>query len=271
MAIGYFFINLDRDGERRSHMMTAAARMGLDFVRIPAVDLALLAVTPSASFRPFRYSNERWTLRPFETAVFESHRKAWSTFLATGHDLAVIMEDDMLFAPGFAETVGHLQACAGTFDIVKLNHSAQRRRMGPARQVARGLTLRRIHENMADAGCYLLTRQAAMHLLDASRTYCAHADDFIFSPDRGLRSFQLIPPNSAQILYLDAPASRIDTVSTRLLQTDRADKGPPAFRIWKELRRLGKKAAAGLRSRLQQGEQIDMPALLSQFRPMDQD
>lgn len=271
MAIGYFFINLDRDEERRSHMMTAAAQMGLDFVRISAVDLTLLAATPSASFRPFRYSNERWTLRPFETAVFESHRKAWSVFLESEHEVAVIMEDDMLFARSFAETVNILQTCPETFDIVKLNHSAQPRRMGRARQLAPGLALRPIHENMADAGCYMLTRPAAMQLLASSRTYCAHVDDFIFSPDRGMRIFQLIPPNSAQILYMENRARQIDTVSTRLLQSDRADKGPPAFRIWKELRRLAKNAARRLRSRLQQGEQIDMPALLSEFRPMDQD
>lgn len=270
MATGFFFINLDRDGDRRTHMAQCAARMGLDFVRVPAVDLARLAESPSDAFRPYRYRNERWTLRPFEMAVFESHRKAWKTFLGTQHAFAVIMEDDMLFAPEFAETVRSLQSGATpVFDLVKLNHSAQRRRMGPLQHLPSGLALRKIHENIADAGCYLLTRQTAERLLSASQNYCAHVDDFIFSPDRGLRSYQLFPPVSAQMLYFEDAARRLASVSSRLEQTDRAIKGPLTFRLWKELRRLGKKGERLVLSGLQKGEHVDMPALLSAFRPMD--
>lgn len=268
MATAFFYINLDRDGDRSWHMQRSASALGMSFRRVAAVDLATLKDTPPAGFRPHRFSNERWTLRPFEIAVFESHRKAWAAFLATSDDLGVIMEDDMLFAPSFAETVEMLEATRSTFDIVKLNHSAQPRLLGQPLVNASGLDLRPIDENIADAGCYMLSRRAAEILMDQSRTYCAHLDDFVFSPDRRLRSLQLIPPVAAQMIYLEAPTRTLTTISTRLEQTDRAAKGPFAFRAWKEIRRLAKNGLRRVKSRAKRGEVVDFPALLDDFRPM---
>lgn len=268
MATGFFFINLDRDQERCAHMLRSAALLGKSFTRIEAVDLTSFAESLPVRFSPFKFSNERWTLRPFEIAVFESHRRAWTALLETEHELGLIMEDDMLFESSFAQTITRLETHQSLFDIIKLNHSVQPRRLGPPIRGFHDMSLRMVHENIADAGCYIVTRHAAESLLEQSETYCSHLDDFVFSPDRGLRTLQLIPPIAAQMIYMAEPKQTLATISTRLQQTDQAAKGPLSFRIWKEVRRLYKKGGRRILSKANKGEQVDMSALLSEFRPM---
>jgi len=269
MDIGFFFINLDRADDRCARMAQNAVTLGLAFQRVPAVDLTRLGDTPPRNFDPCQYRHERWTLRAFEIAVFESHRKAWQTFLDSCHDLAVIMEDDLLFSPDFARQVERLSEASANFDIVKLNHSTQPRRLGRALVGLTRLALHPIQENIADAGGYLITRTAAKSLLEQSKSYCSHLDDFVFSPDRRLRALQLIPPVCAQMIYFVPPAQRADkAISVRLTLTEAAKKGPLRFRIWKELRRLIKRAIWRTKSTVNGGQQVDMSALLADFVPI---
>jgi GR25 family glycosyltransferase involved in LPS biosynthesis len=266
----FLFINLDRDDARRSGMRRAASRLGLSFERVPAVDLRDVQQSPPSGFQPHRFGNPKWTLRAFEIAVFESHRAAWHAFLTGDRPLAVVMEDDLLFGAGFAEIVSALSEHSRLFDIVKINHSPGHRRMGPDRAGLPGLELRPIHQNVPDAGGYLLTRRAAESLLRQSRTYCNHLDDFVFSPDRGLRTMQLLPPACGQVIYRPEAAAAIErfNVSTRLDQPPPLDKGPVAYRVLKESRRLLKRTVWTGRSLLAGGRRIDMDSWLRQFEPL---
>lgn len=269
MTAGYVFINLDREVDRCALMLRSAAALGLRFDRVSACDLATLSTKPPIEYVPFKFRNERWALRPFETAVFESHRKAWKAFLSTDNLFGVIMEDDILFSRNFADDMKSITGSGFDFDVLKINHSIQTRRMGPIQAMAGGLSVRMIYENVADAGCYMLTRKAAEALLSQSRTYSSHLDDFVFSPDRKLKTFQLIPPNCAQLIYFDSEhQSPQISISTRLKIKESMPKGPLTFRVWKELRRLGKRSLIRLRSILNGGEAVDLAALLSDFKPI---
>lgn len=269
MTAGYFFINLDREVDRCALMLRSATNLGLRFDRISACDLATLSTKPPNEYLPFKFSNERWALRPFETAVFESHRKAWKAFLSTDNPFGVIMEDDILFSRNFADEMNAITGSGFDFDVLKINHSIQTRRMGPPQVLAGGLSVRMIYENIADAGCYMLTRKAAEALLSQSQTYSSHLDDFVFSPDRNLKTFQLIPPNCAQLIYFDSEHQAPNiSISTRLKIKENIPKGPLTFRIWKELRRLTKRSRIRLRSSLNGTEAIDLAALLSDFKPI---
>ncbi len=254
-------------------MLASAEALGLRFERISAVDLESIRSEAPPAFRPFRLGNAKWTLRPFEIAVFESHRRAWRAVVDRGAQLAVVMEDDLLFSAGFAHSLTVLASHASRYDVVRLNHSIQRRRLGPPLALDRAVTLRPVHQDMGDAGCYLLTCAAAEELLRQSDAYCAHLDDFVFSPARGLRTFQLFPPVCGQAIHFgEAAAIRSGfNASTRLEQIDRAPKGPLHFRLWKEVRRLGTVGARGLHSRLVGGCVVDMSRHLGAFKPMPSD
>lgn len=251
-------------------MERGASRLLLPFRRVPAIDCRDLGGESPEGFRPHRFRHERWTLRPFEIAVFESHRRAWREFLATNLELAVIMEDDLLFKADFAEAVAKLAAHRPRFDLVKLNHSMRPRRMGPALDGLPGIVLRPVQENIADAGGYLLSRPAAERLLDQSRQYCSHLDDFLFSPDRGLRIVQLFPPICGQVIYRPESVAGIAgfNLSTRIQQPSPADKGPVPFRLFKECRRLSKRFRWTVRSLASGGRRVDMAEWLRDFRPL---
>ena len=268
----YLFINLDQDETRRSLMLRSAEHLGLTFNRIAAFDLKNIGRELTQHAKVSRYSNQRWMLRPFEIAVFESHRRAWFTFLQSDAKLCVVMEDDLLFSHEFRVAMELLAQSVDRFDIVKINHSVQLRLMGHAENIGGGHMLRPILENVSDAGCYMLTRQAAEVLLHESTGYSAHLDDFVFSPDRHLRTLQLFHPVCGQIIHMDEYAkSSTVTISTRLLQTDHIQKGPRTFRLWKELRRILKRAIWRSRAFAQRGERVDMRALLEDFKPLDID
>lgn len=269
MTTGYFFINLDREEERRALMLDSASMLGLQFYRISAVDVRTLDQTQTRNVKAPRYSNARWMLRPLEIAVFESHRKVWEAFMASGHDVCVVMEDDLLFSADFPMVVSILERNTDRFDIARINHASQTRLMGRAVDIGSGLSLRPILENMADAGCYALSRKAARSLLRQSDSYSGHVDDFSFSPDRRLRTVQVFPPACGQIIHMPTAAHPDGiTISARYEQTDILPKGPRAFRVWKELRRLWKKLVTNLRAKLAGGERVNMHALLTKFTPM---
>lgn len=253
-------------------MLRSAEHLGLTFHRVAAFDLKNLGRELTQHAKVSRYSNQRWMLRPFEIAVFESHRRAWSTFLQHEAELCVVMEDDLLFADGFRAATETLAQAADRFDIVKINHSVQQRLMGRADAIGGGHVLRPILENVSDAGCYMLTRHAAEVLLRDSAGYSSHLDDFVFSPDRRLRTVQLFQPACGQIIHMHdfAKSSKL-TISTRLLQTDQIKKGPRTFRMWKELRRVLKRGIWRSRAFMLQGERVDMRALLDDFKPLDID
>jgi GR25 family glycosyltransferase involved in LPS biosynthesis len=267
--VGYY-INLNRDSGRRQVMETTASRLSLPLQRIPAIDCRSLGPHWPAGFQPHRYRHERWTLRSFEIAVFESHRKAWSQFLASEHRLGLILEDDLCFSREFPKVLGSLSRHPDRFDIVRLCHSIQSRRFGPAITGTPGLVLRAIHENIADAGGYLLTRPAAESLLHQSRQYCSHLDDFLFSPDRGLRIMQLFPPACGQFIHKpDAtPIAAAINLSNRLPLVETAPKGPLGFRLFKESRRLVKRFCWRVRSGLSGGSRVDMTTFLRTFDPL---
>ncbi|ESW59845.1 MAG: hypothetical protein Q27BPR15_15175 [Rhodobacter sp. CACIA14H1] len=268
----YLFINLEQDQSRRSLMQRSASRLGLTFQRVSAFDLQRLGKEPTQHAKSTGYRNERWGLRPFEIAVFESHRRAWSIFLQSDAELCVVMEDDLLFAEFFRDAIDAAAKVGDRFDIVKINHSVQPRLMGRPKSISNGHILRPILENVSDAGCYLLTRHAAKVLLQRSQGYSSHLDDFVFSPDRRLRTFQLFQPACGQIIHLDDVAKSTDfTVSTRLLQTDHVIKGPRPFRVWKELRRITKRTGWKIRAFFKRGERVDMRSLLTDFVPIKVD
>ncbi len=72
-----YVINLDRSTERMAHMAELLSAQGLEFIRIPAVDDKMQG--PHVS-------------------CFLSHIKVWETFLASDHDYALVLEDDVLMA-----------------------------------------------------------------------------------------------------------------------------------------------------------------------------
>ena len=116
------FINLDKDGERRTRIEGQLAHLGLPGERLPAVWWKHL---PPAE-QSLLYSAERnhglyyQPLVDGEKGCYASHIQAWRQLLASDAPALVVLEDDVRLTPQFAEVVKAIAALQEPWDMVKL-------------------------------------------------------------------------------------------------------------------------------------------------------
>lgn len=117
-----YLINLDTS-EDRLHVMHGRARsVGLSFQRIPGIlgsDLLLdrLEEVDIAAY-------EKWhgkALNPGEVGCYLSHISALRTFLASGAEFGLILEDDANFPKNFQLLIHSIIANSCCWDVVKLS------------------------------------------------------------------------------------------------------------------------------------------------------
>ena len=101
-------INLPAATERRAAVEEQARRLGLEVQFVEAVAGKDLPENPPAYDRKGRAKIYTYDLSPNEIACTLSHIKAMETFLASGADYAVIMEDDIVFADNIKEGLHEL-------------------------------------------------------------------------------------------------------------------------------------------------------------------
>lgn len=120
--IGVWVINLDQDSDRMSAMATQLDAMGLPFQRFAAVygkdhyD-TLIQNADEAAYQRNMGSN----LLPGKLGVFASHTKVWEDFIASDHEIALILEDDVVFHDDFRDSLDLALAQSGKWDTLRFN------------------------------------------------------------------------------------------------------------------------------------------------------
>lgn len=163
-----WYINLDRSTERRRDMEAGLAALNLPFVvnRFAAVDGK---ADPGLRDRfvdtkTFRRQMSRDIL-PGEIGVFLSHLRVWEAFLETGAEVALIMEDDVVFHDDFVPALEVALAESGRWDMLKLNRI---RAKVPVTQFRSGGYDFNLYLGPATGfGAYLMTRGLAQKLAGA--------------------------------------------------------------------------------------------------------
>ena len=98
-----YVINLDRSSQRMATMQSRLDALGMRFQRVSGVDGMQLSDDEFAAQTQInRYYKP---LRRGEVGCQLSHLKTLQAFLASGADMALVLEDDALFLPGFVEAV----------------------------------------------------------------------------------------------------------------------------------------------------------------------
>ncbi len=186
-----YFINLDREEERRAHMEQALA--GLDFARVAAIDGRMNPPTDKGLTR-------------FELACLNSHRAAWSKFLATAAPFACFLEDDVHFSTGFADFVGEESWIPADADAVKLDTFFNPVMLGPPSAAVKSRRLARLFTRHESCAAYILSRKGAEIFLRATENPTLPVDYIVFPEDplrRLLMLYQLAPAVAIQdSLYL---------------------------------------------------------------------
>lgn len=116
-----YIINLDRAPERWKKSSNEFEQLGLEVVRVPAVDGRELT-RPYPYLAPWRYFFcYGRPITPQEVACFTSHLKALKTFLETDDEYALICEDDVTPSPQTLKIIDAAFEYADCWDLLRLN------------------------------------------------------------------------------------------------------------------------------------------------------
>lgn len=211
-----YLINLERAADRRSLMEARLQSIGLEHQVVKAVDGKLLRFpTPEVSELSFKLLHGRRII-PAEVGCYLSHIECARQLLASEADYALIVEDDVTFAPDFVEAVDLACAQSRHWDILRLTTvnregGVKFKALSATRSLAVALTRKK------GSGAYIVTRRAATwmieKLLPMRLSYDIAYDLEYLS---GLRTCWVLPQ----------PASQLNDMATQVQINIRAYKLP---------------------------------------------
>ncbi len=161
-----YVISLPRSRARLARMEQQLAAMALPYTLIPGIDGANEWVRLSADLdEPAFVRNVGRPVLPGEIGAYHAHLQVWQTFLKSDAQVALVMEDDVIFHPDFKEALEAALSIRDEWDFLKLN------KIRAKQPICRG-TIGRWHLNAylgpaTGLGAYLITRQLATKLLPA--------------------------------------------------------------------------------------------------------
>ncbi|MEO8243726.1 MAG: glycosyltransferase family 25 protein [bacterium] len=172
-----FVISLARDNDRRSQIARQLTDAGLDFRFIDAVDGrgGLAPEWESQIDRPGTLAKYGYGMSDGEYGCSLSHIIVYRKILAEGLPGAVVLEDDALLTPHFAEF--YRKAAYLGCDLTQLFAYSVRIWRWPGRKVGVGDARSfRLAENPFSAVAYCLSHKAADYLLSSSLPVRSRAD-----------------------------------------------------------------------------------------------
>ena len=241
------YINLERVPERRKFMEKEIKKAGLNNVqRFSAIDAKQNEALSQTNF--FSGTGDRWALPRSAIACFESHRAVWQIAVDQELDTIVVFEDDVLLSPDIAEILIRLMSSSKKFDVVKLDIGGIHAKCGEYSEIA-GLPVRKLLNRVDSASGYILSMHGAKELLKRSTQYGDTLDDFIFTPSKDWRMYQLFPAAVAQVVYLTKFNDKFSHLTEqKVVESEREEdpeinqknlsRGPIWFRIRKEFMRM---------------------------------
>ncbi|MGV1789674.1 glycosyl transferase [Rhizobium lusitanum] len=161
-ALPVYLINIDRATERLAEIRRQGEEFGFRFERIHGLDGTLVPRDQWIDVDHERFQRRHGrTILPGEYGCYRSHLMALRRFLASGDEMAVIIEDDVALDADFLARAMAAKEAAPTADLVKLvNH-----RWGGFRAVSRSsrgdIVGRSLFGPQGSTACYLVTRSGA--------------------------------------------------------------------------------------------------------------
>ncbi len=201
-----YYINLDRSPERRAWFTQQAEALGLDLVRVPAVDGRELPAAELDHWRQLSEGNK--VLSPGEIGCFLSHRKAWEAVLAGDEKWAFIAEDDIHFSESTKIFFQNISWVPPNADLVKAETDLRRHQFSRKYwSLTRPYTLRKLQSNHLNAGGYFISKHSCKILLSYTKNKCEAVDGLLFAKifmkEHKLKVYQLDPAICIQSRFLN--------------------------------------------------------------------
>lgn len=162
--IAVFVINLERSINRRADMAQRLAELCLDYTWFQAVDgkANWHSLAPSVMVSAFERNTGR-AVMPGEIGTYHSHLGVWQAFLKTDKQVALVLEDDVVFHPDFLSALDQAILAIDQWDFLKLNKI---RAKHPVLQGHIGQYALNAYVGPATGlGAYLITRDLAARLM----------------------------------------------------------------------------------------------------------
>lgn len=219
-------INLRRSQDRLSHVTAQFARIGIAFERIEAVDARerpeLDQMTQNS------VSTNRLRLTGGEVACLLSHRACWMIIARGDAPYAAIFEDDIVFCARAGALLGNADWIPADADIIKLETFFHKTKVARKRiPVGPGFSISRLWADHVGTGGYIISKQTASDLIEATREIRSTVDDLVFNPGLTIsprkRIYQLIPALCAQDQQLAHKATGLPS----LLEEERGMRRTP--------------------------------------------
>jgi len=194
-------INLDRSPDRLAHITTEFARIGVAFERVKAIDAR---DRPELDHMPQNVPyTKRLRLTGGEIACLLSHRACWMIIARDDAPYAAIFEDDAVFSARAGALLGNADWIPADADIIKLETFFQKTMVGRKRiPVGPGFSISKLCSDHMGTGGYIISKQTASDLIEASRKISVAVDDLVFNPAFPIMPsktiYQLIPALCAQ-------------------------------------------------------------------------
>lgn len=234
-TIGAYLINLERAKDRLAYMDAQLTRLGIGYERVAGIDGRALT-PPIAGFDPLGYRLMHGRrFHAGEVGCYLSHMKAIRAFLASGHDYALILEDDARLPDDLMAVIARAIEEDRDWDLLRLStvNTGWRvpyRRLDDRHDLAIALTRDK------GAGAYVINRRCAtrfLERLDPMRLAWDIAFDLEFL--HGLKAAFVVPP----------PVDQNTGKETQIQQFTAGSKLSPAryltvfpYRAWVEANRF---------------------------------
>ncbi|MCL4068482.1 glycosyltransferase family 25 protein [Pseudomonas sp. GX19020] len=161
---GAWLINLPRSAQRRAAMEAQLSALNLPYSLHEATDgrAEWDRLVQNVDLPAFRRNVGREVL-PGEIGCYHSHIAVWQAFLDSGKDVALVLEDDVVFHPEFMTALQTALAAKADWDFLKLNKIRAKQ---PLRQKKLGIWALNAYLGPATGlGAYLIRRDLAARLL----------------------------------------------------------------------------------------------------------
>lgn len=238
-GLNVYLINLERATERLHRMEAKLSAAGLPFERVPAVEgSALRFPHPGFDAWSYRHLHGRRVI-PAEVGCYLSHVECARRLLASEASHALILEDDVSFAPDFVAVLRAAMLEGASWDILRLSTVNKGPKFG-YRKLPGGRRLAKALTREKGAGAYVINRAAA-EWITGKLMPMRLAYDIAFDLEYlgGLRAAFIDPP----------PTQQRDEKVSQIQNNIKAAKYPATryltvlpYRAWLELTRLAFRA-----------------------------
>lgn len=239
--IQIFFINLESQPERLAWFTKQCLALGIDAVRVDAVNGRELS---DKELDPFRQRRQMDNLfGPAEIGCYLSHWRAWERFLETDRGWGFIAEDDIhlaLDSADFFRSTGWIPPDA---DVIKAESTFKKCQLGKAAELnGNRRALRRLLSLHGGAGGYFLSRKSAAALCDHARRIAEPVDLLIFDPKLGFFGkntvYQIDPAIGVQDLFFSKSISNFQKSGLEI-ERQVLRKKPAKSKVLREVKRPG--------------------------------